>query len=118
MQDDRVKQSVMSSVFPFVVTAATELMFRSLLSFTCACRNLPFNISSEEMYDIFGKFGAIRQIRMYVLFFPITPLNMALGIMLSVEGVKLVCEIARTCPIGSLPAILPTPMFCLLGPLG
>lgn len=26
-------------------------------------RNLPFNISSEEMYDIFGKFGAIRQIR-------------------------------------------------------
>ncbi|KAK8545053.1 hypothetical protein V6N12_025907 [Hibiscus sabdariffa] len=26
-------------------------------------RNLPFNISSEEMYDIFGKYGAIRQIR-------------------------------------------------------
>ena len=26
-------------------------------------RNLPFNISSEEMYDIFGKFGALRQIR-------------------------------------------------------
>lgn len=26
-------------------------------------RNLPFNISSEEMHDIFGKFGAIRQIR-------------------------------------------------------
>jgi len=26
-------------------------------------RNLPFNISSEEMYEIFGKFGAIRQIR-------------------------------------------------------
>ena len=32
----------------------------------CRClyvRNLPFNISSEEMYDIFGKFGAVRQIR-------------------------------------------------------
>eukprot|EP00798_Chlamydomonas_sp_ICE-L_P024606 gene24606-10225_t len=26
-------------------------------------RNLPFNISSEEMYDIFGKYGPIRQIR-------------------------------------------------------
>eukprot|EP00296_Roombia_truncata_P001403 JP437172.1.p2 GENE.JP437172.1~~JP437172.1.p2 ORF type:complete len:123 (-),score=34.29 JP437172.1:233-601(-) len=27
-------------------------------------RNLPFKITSEEMYDIFKKFGAIRQIRM------------------------------------------------------
>jgi len=26
-------------------------------------RNLPFNISAEDMYDIFGKFGPIRQIR-------------------------------------------------------
>lgn len=26
-------------------------------------RNLPFNITSEEMYDIFGKQGAIRQVR-------------------------------------------------------
>jgi pre-mRNA branch site protein p14 len=26
-------------------------------------RNLPFNISSEEMYDIFGKYDGIRQIR-------------------------------------------------------
>ncbi|KAD5961561.1 hypothetical protein E3N88_13034 [Mikania micrantha] len=26
-------------------------------------RNLPFNITSDEMYDIFGKYGAIRQIR-------------------------------------------------------
>ena len=29
-------------------------------------RNLPFKISAEEMYDIFGKYGAIRQIRLYV----------------------------------------------------
>jgi RNA recognition motif-containing protein len=29
-------------------------------------RNLPFKISAEEMYDIFGKFGPIRQIRLYV----------------------------------------------------
>lgn len=27
-------------------------------------RNLPFDIKAEEMYDIFGKFGAIRQIRL------------------------------------------------------
>ena len=27
-------------------------------------RNLPFKITAEEMYDIFGKYGAIRQIRL------------------------------------------------------
>jgi pre-mRNA branch site protein p14 len=27
-------------------------------------KNLPYKITSEEMFDIFGKFGAIRQIRM------------------------------------------------------
>ena len=27
-------------------------------------RNLPFKITPEEMYDIFGKYGAIRQIRL------------------------------------------------------
>lgn len=27
-------------------------------------RNLPFNISAEELYEIFGKYGAIRQIRL------------------------------------------------------
>lgn len=27
-------------------------------------RNLPFKITAEELYDIFGKFGAIRQIRL------------------------------------------------------
>jgi len=27
-------------------------------------RNLPFKIKSEELYDIFGKFGPIRQIRL------------------------------------------------------
>lgn len=34
-------------------------------------RNLPYKISPEELYDIFGKFGAIRQIRMSasVIFF-------------------------------------------------
>jgi len=26
-------------------------------------RNLPYKITTEEMYDIFGKYGAIRQIR-------------------------------------------------------
>jgi pre-mRNA branch site protein p14 len=27
-------------------------------------RNLPYKISSEDMYDLFGKYGAIRQIRL------------------------------------------------------
>ena len=27
-------------------------------------RNLPWRITSDDMYDIFGKFGAIRQIRL------------------------------------------------------
>lgn len=26
-------------------------------------RNLPFKISADEMYDIFGKYGAIRQVK-------------------------------------------------------
>eukprot|EP00052_Salpingoeca_macrocollata_P035057 m.13420 g.13420 ORF g.13420 m.13420 type:complete len:122 (-) comp7392_c0_seq1:79-444(-) len=30
-------------------------------------RNLPYKISSEEMYEIFGKYGAIRQIRVGTL---------------------------------------------------
>ncbi|GAB1297277.1 Splicing factor 3B subunit 6 [Apodemus speciosus] len=28
-------------------------------------RNLPYKITAEEMYDIFGKYGPIRQIRVY-----------------------------------------------------
>lgn len=27
-------------------------------------KNLPFKITSDELYDIFGKYGAIRQIRL------------------------------------------------------
>ncbi|KAJ1939448.1 Splicing factor 3B subunit 6, partial [Linderina pennispora] len=27
-------------------------------------KNLPFKITAEEMFDLFGKYGAIRQIRM------------------------------------------------------
>ena len=42
-------------------TAARRVLF---------VRNLPFNISAEEMYEIFGKFGAIRQIRQ--VRFPLT----------------------------------------------
>ncbi|XP_046573196.1 splicing factor 3B subunit 6-like [Haliotis rubra] len=30
-------------------------------------KNLPYKITAEEMYDIFGKYGAIRQIRVGVM---------------------------------------------------
>ncbi|KAA0195518.1 hypothetical protein HAZT_HAZT005505 [Hyalella azteca] len=30
-------------------------------------RNLPYKITAEEMYDIFGKYGAIRQIRIFLM---------------------------------------------------
>jgi RNA recognition motif-containing protein len=29
-------------------------------------RNLPFKITSEELYDLFGKYGPVYQIRVYV----------------------------------------------------
>jgi pre-mRNA branch site protein p14 len=29
-------------------------------------RNLPYKITADELYDIFGKYGAIRQIRKYI----------------------------------------------------
>ena len=29
-------------------------------------RNLPYKITTEELYDIFGKFGALRQVRIGV----------------------------------------------------
>lgn len=32
-------------------------------TFTLYSRNLPFKISADEMYDIFGKYGAIRQVK-------------------------------------------------------
>jgi pre-mRNA branch site protein p14 len=31
---------------------------------TLYVRNLPFNVSSEDMHEIFGKYGALRQIRL------------------------------------------------------
>ena len=30
-------------------------------------KHLPFKITTEELYDLFGRYGAIRQIRLYVL---------------------------------------------------
>jgi pre-mRNA branch site protein p14 len=30
-------------------------------------KNLSFKVTSEEMYDLFGRFGPIRQIRLYTL---------------------------------------------------
>jgi pre-mRNA branch site protein p14 len=27
------------------------------------CRNIPYNVTNDQMYEVFGKYGAIRQIR-------------------------------------------------------
>ncbi len=37
-------------------------------------RNLPYKITAEEMYDIFGKYGPIRQIRVWVSGYSLTHL--------------------------------------------
>lgn len=34
-------------------------------------KNLPYNITPDEMYEIFGKFGSIRQIRVFVVYFKV-----------------------------------------------
>lgn len=61
------------SHFPSIQTASSTMAAISLrkgntrlppeVNRVLYVRNLPFNITSEEMYDIFGKYGAIRQIR-------------------------------------------------------
>ena len=42
------------------------LCARAHLPPNASSRNLPFNITPDEMFDIFGKYGAIRQIRVCV----------------------------------------------------
>ncbi|KAH8025514.1 hypothetical protein HPB51_009454 [Rhipicephalus microplus] len=43
--------------------APTEVRLPPEVNRILYVRNLPYKISGEEMYDIFGKYGAIRQIR-------------------------------------------------------
>jgi RNA recognition motif-containing protein len=30
-------------------------------------KGMPYDITSDEMYDLFGKYGPIRQVRLYVI---------------------------------------------------
>jgi pre-mRNA branch site protein p14 len=30
-------------------------------------KGMPYDITAEEIYDLFGKYGSIRQVRLYVL---------------------------------------------------
>lgn len=42
-------------------------------------KNLPYDITGEEMYEIFGKFGPLRQVRLYVsLRCPIVPYSLTI----------------------------------------
>ena len=79
-------------------------------------RNLPFNISSEEMYDIFGKYGALRQVRVgdsketrgtaFVVYeVPLLPLSMAFPASCSVSSC---CPGAWGCGVTSRLQQLPT----------
>lgn len=47
----------------FVATLALCLPLELIHHLLFVVRNLPFNITADEMFDIFGKYGAIRQIR-------------------------------------------------------
>ena len=39
-------------------------MFNNSVNRILYVRNLPYKITTEEIYDIFGKFGALRQVRL------------------------------------------------------
>lgn len=45
-------------LFQFVLDISIDILF-----FLSRIRSLPYKITTEDMYDIFGKYGAIRQIR-------------------------------------------------------
>lgn len=50
---DRRRDVIPRAISPFSSTERTP---------STSLRNLPFKISADEMYDIFGKYGAIRQV--------------------------------------------------------
>ncbi len=88
------KQNVRGVIFSWMAVVAPTCIAFSILQLlagfhpthlnTCACtlgckvrlppevnrilyvRNLPYKITSDEMYDIFGKYGPIRQVRIGV----------------------------------------------------
>lgn len=82
-------------------------------------RNLPFKLSSEEMYDIFGKFGPIRQVSASA---SIVAFNHALGREGGREGAACVrtgafpcaCVCGRT---GLLLRLLPWPALLVHAPI-
>lgn len=74
-REESIKSSLSCCLPPLSPSCAVSMilsitaMFVAGIELICSCRilyvrNLPFNISSEEMYEIFGKFGAIRQMRL------------------------------------------------------
>ena len=59
-----VKYVVRSAYRSLVKMSFSQFEFGCCFFGFCANRSLPYKISAEDMYDIFGKHGAIRQIRL------------------------------------------------------
>ena len=66
--DSVTSWSEQNTICEVSVEAQAHFAFLINSVFVLLYRNLPFEISTEEMYDIFGKYGAIRQIRLWVTF--------------------------------------------------
>ncbi|EAA19623.1 Drosophila melanogaster RE19804p-related [Plasmodium yoelii yoelii] len=49
-------------IFPFC-NALSQYLFIFNLFLFYILRNLPYKITADELYDIFGKYGTVRQIR-------------------------------------------------------
>jgi len=56
--------SVMHRLFNMLTSKYKNTRLPSEVNRILFVRNLPFNITGEQLYGIFGKYGAIWQIRM------------------------------------------------------
>ena len=64
MKKAREQNQSFSHLPPFDPTLSTSSSFFERKNRILFVRNLPFTITPEELYDIFGKYGAVRQVRL------------------------------------------------------